>query len=60
MPKQLEQNGLKKSQLRCEESAIKDIIAFYTRESGVRNLEREIARLCRRVAKEILEKTKRW
>lgn len=59
LPKQLEQNGLKKSQLRCEESAIKDIIAFYTRESGVRNLEREIARLCRRVAKEILEENKK-
>lgn len=59
LPKQMEQNGLKKSQLRCDPEAIKDIITFYTRESGVRNLEREIARLCRRVAKEILEENKK-
>ncbi|WAM30980.1 endopeptidase La [Caldicellulosiruptor naganoensis] len=58
-PKQIEQNGLKKSQIRYDEAVIRDIISFYTRESGVRNLEREIARLCRRVAKEILEENKK-
>ncbi|WP_422653035.1 endopeptidase La [Caldicellulosiruptor sp. DIB 104C] len=58
-PKQIEQNGLKKSQIRYDEAVIRDVISFYTRESGVRNLEREIARLCRRVAKEILEENKK-
>ncbi len=58
-PKQIAQNGLKKSQIRYDDATIRDIIAFYTRESGVRNLEREIARLCRRVAKEILEENKK-
>lgn len=58
-PKQIENNGLKRSQIRYDEKVIRDIISFYTRESGVRNLEREIARLCRRVAKEILEEGKK-
>lgn len=55
IPKQLETNGLTKKQLNIAESAIKKIIRNYTREAGVRNLEREIARICRKVAKKIVE-----
>jgi ATP-dependent Lon protease len=46
-------NGLKASELKIVESAIQDIVRYYTRESGVRNLEREIAKICRKVVKEI-------
>ncbi len=48
IPKQLEKHGLKKTQLRISDDAIREIIACYTRESGVRNLEREIGKLCRK------------
>lgn len=48
LPKQLEKHGLKKVQVRVNDAAIREIIACYTRESGVRNLERELATLCRR------------
>jgi ATP-dependent Lon protease len=53
IPRQLEAHGLKKSQLRISEEALRGIIRNYTREAGVRNLEREIAAVCRKVAKEI-------
>ncbi|MDQ3495081.1 MAG: endopeptidase La [Pseudomonadota bacterium] len=53
LPKQLKANGLKPTELKVDESAIKDIVRYYTRESGVRNLEREIAKICRKVVKEI-------
>jgi len=56
IPKQIKNNGLKKTELSIGESAIHDIIRFYTREAGVRNLEREIAKICRKVVKEILLK----
>ncbi len=52
--KQMKNNGLKESEIEIDESAIRDIIRFYTREAGVRNLEREIAKICRKVVKEIL------
>lgn len=52
--KQVEQTGLKKSEIRINESAIRDVIRYYTREAGVRNLEREISKLCRKVVKQIL------
>jgi ATP-dependent Lon protease len=55
IPKQLEANGLKKGQLKISESAIRKIIRNYTREAGVRNLEREISRICRKVAKKLVE-----
>lgn len=55
IPKQLEANGLTQKQLKINESAIRKIIRNYTREAGVRNLEREIARICRKVAKKIVE-----
>ena len=48
IPKQLGKHGLKKSQLRISDDAIREIITCYTRESGVRNLEREIGKLCRK------------
>jgi len=55
IPKQLNEHGLNKDQLSFEEEAIKKIIREYTREAGLRNLEREIAAICRRVAKEVAE-----
>ncbi|KAF1721367.1 endopeptidase La [Pseudoxanthomonas wuyuanensis] len=53
VPKQLKANGLKPAELKIGESAIRDLVRYYTRESGVRNLEREIAKICRKVVKEI-------
>lgn len=54
--KQLKENGLKKSQLKFADSAIYGIIREYTREAGVRNLERNISNICRKIAKEIVLK----
>lgn len=53
VPKQMQNNALKKNEIELQEDAIRDIIRFYTREAGVRNLEREIAKICRKVVKEI-------
>ena len=53
VPKQLKANGLQPEELAIEEGAIRDIVRYFTRESGVRNLEREIAKICRKVVKEI-------
>lgn len=50
LPKQLAKHGLKKSQVRVSDDAIREMICCYTRESGVRNLERELATLCRKCA----------
>jgi len=52
--KQIKDNGLMDEEIQIDISAIRDIIRFYTREAGVRNLEREIAKICRKVVKEIL------
>jgi ATP-dependent Lon protease len=52
--KQIKMTNLKKSEIRISESAIRDIIRYYTREAGVRNLEREISKICRKVVKQIL------
>jgi ATP-dependent Lon protease len=52
--KQVKAAGLKEDEIKINESAIRDIIRYYTREAGVRNLEREISKLCRKVVKEIL------
>ena len=53
VPKQLKANGVKTSELAIADSAIRDVIRYYTRESGVRNLDREISRICRKVVKEV-------
>ncbi len=55
IPKQMEKHGIKKAQLRITDDAIREIIACYTRESGVRNLERCFAEVCRKAAMAILE-----
>jgi ATP-dependent Lon protease len=54
IPKQMEVNGLKVKEMAITEAAVKDIIRYYTREAGVRNLEREIAKICRKVVKNVL------
>ncbi len=54
IPKQIERNGLKEKEINIEESAILGIIRYYTREAGVRSLEREISKLCRKAVKNIL------
>ncbi len=53
LPKQLKANGLKAGELKVSEDALRDIVRYYTRESGVRNLEREVSKICRKVVKEI-------
>jgi ATP-dependent Lon protease len=53
LPKQLKANGLKPEELDVAEEALRDIVRYYTRESGVRNLEREISKICRKVVKEL-------
>ncbi|CAM3583001.1 MULTISPECIES: endopeptidase La [Pseudoalteromonas] len=54
IPKQVKRNGLKESEINIEDSAIIGIIRYYTREAGVRNLEREVSKLCRKAVKNIL------
>ncbi|MCP5201358.1 MAG: endopeptidase La [Gammaproteobacteria bacterium] len=56
LPKQIENAGLKADEIKVSEAAIRDMIRYYTREAGVRNLEREIATVCRKVVKGILQK----
>jgi len=51
LPKQMENNGLKDNELQVSDSALHDIVRLYTREAGVRSLEREIAKICRKVVK---------
>ena len=58
IPKQLEKNGLSKEQLNITGSALEKMIHSYTRESGVRNLERRVGDICRKAAREVLEKKK--
>lgn len=54
LPKQLKKHGLKKSQLKLTDDALREVIRCYTRESGVRNLERELGTLCRKAAMRIV------
>ena len=56
IPKQMKNTGLKESEISVAESAIRDIIRYYTREAGVRSLEREISKICRKVVKMLLLK----
>jgi len=58
LPKQIENNGLKEDELSVSENVIRDIVRYYTREAGVRNLEREISKICRKVVKELSLKEK--
>ena len=58
LPKQIENNGLKEDEVTVSENAIRDIVRYYTREAGVRNLEREISKICRKVVKELVLKEK--
>src|SRR5437763_360640 len=55
VPRQIERNGLKRSQIQFGDAALKAIIADYTREAGVRNLEREIGTVCRKIARQAAE-----
>jgi len=59
IPKQIKNHGLKPSEIRFDEGAIRDIINYYTREAGVRNLERQISTVCRKVAKMIVSGQKK-
>jgi ATP-dependent Lon protease len=54
LPKQVENNGLEPEELSVSENAIRDIVRYYTREAGVRNLEREISKICRKIVKELV------
>lgn len=57
LPKQMRQNGLKDDELKVSENTLLDIIRYYTREAGVRNLEREISKICRKSVKQLLTKS---
>ncbi len=59
VPRQLKENGLSKNELVIKDEALTEIIHSYTREAGVRNLERDIASICRTIATEIAKRTKR-
>jgi ATP-dependent Lon protease len=54
LPKLIKNNGLLEQELRVEESAVRDVIRYYTREAGVRSLEREISKICRKVVKQLV------
>ena len=54
VPKQMKANGLKATELKVSDTALTDMVRFYTREAGVRNLEREISKICRKTVKQML------
>ncbi|RLK46413.1 ATP-dependent proteinase [Alkalispirillum mobile] len=54
LQKQMKANGIRKTELEVKQTAIRDIIRYYTREAGVRNLERELAKICRKVVKDLV------
>ncbi len=53
LPKQIQNNGVKEDELEIQEQAVRDIVRYYTREAGVRSLERELSKICRKVVKGI-------
>ncbi|WP_409227844.1 endopeptidase La [Gudongella sp. SC589] len=59
LPKQMKEHGLKDDQIKVSDAALRGVINYYTREAGVRNLERNIANLCRKAAKKIVEEGKK-
>src|SRR5690606_22827325 len=59
LPKQMKNHGIKEEELTVSESAIRDIVRYYTREAGVRAMEREISKICRKVVKSLLLKQER-
>lgn len=59
LPKQMKEHGLKEGQMKISEAAFRSVINYYTREAGVRNLERNIANICRKAAKKIVEDGKK-
>ena len=59
LPKQLEKNGVKAEQLKISDKGLKALIHGYTREAGVRSLERRLGELCRKAARQILENDKK-
>ena len=59
LDKQMKNHGLKANQLQVDEEALVEIIRYYTREAGVRNLSREIAKLCRKVARQVVQSKQR-
>ena len=58
LPKQMKNNGLKSGELTLGEAAVRDVVRYYTREAGVRGLEREVSKICRKAVKQILTETK--
>jgi len=56
VPKQVKDNGLKEEEISISDNALLDIVRYFTREAGVRNLEREVAKICRKVVKDVLLK----
>jgi ATP-dependent Lon protease len=59
IPKQVKNNGLKEEEIQITEAAVRDMIRYYSREAGVRSLEREISKICRKVVKDLLLKTEK-
>jgi ATP-dependent Lon protease len=59
LPKQLKDHGLKKSHLQIRESALQNIVRYHTREAGVRSLERQLAAICRKAAKQIVSEERK-
>ncbi len=59
VPKQLKNNGIKRDELAITEDALRDIVRYYSREAGVRSLEREISKICRKVVKSLVMKARK-
>jgi ATP-dependent proteinase. Serine peptidase. MEROPS family S16 len=59
IPKQVKNNGLKEREIQITEDAVRDMIRYYSREAGVRSLEREISKICRKVVKDLLLKPRK-
>jgi len=58
LPRKLKNHGLKKNQMTLDEDALRDIVRYYTREAGVRNIDRTLAKLCRKAARELVQSKK--